>query len=135
MKTTKLFIVTFVMNFVFVTFLELISYLLKGPSERSFHQYLYILFIGFLLFPLNALIHDRTVNREYTKLDFNKEKLIKILKKYKAESVKISNSESSYHIPFRYSFNGKVVVKYFDNNIKISAPIRIIRKLEQYEGN
>ncbi len=133
MRTLKLFIITLFGSVLLILSYELIWYLVKGPSSRTLYENIRILLPIILIMPVNALIHDRVVKREYFRKDFNKDKFNLLLKKYKAKSIKITEEKCEYEIPFLYSFDGEIVVEYVDELVKVSAPARLIRKLERYE--
>lgn len=133
MRTLKVFIITLIGSILTVLLLELIWYLVKGPSERSLYVNMRILIPIILITPLNVLFNDWVVKRAYFQTDFDKEKFKLILKKYKAKSISITDARCEYQLPFSYSFDGKIVVEYSDEHVTISGPARFVRKLDEWE--
>ncbi len=133
MRTLKVFVITLFGSIFVVMLLELIWYLVKGPSERTLYASMCILIPIILITPLNVLFNDWVVKRAYLETDFEKEKFNLILKKYKAKSIHITDSRCEYQLPFSYSLDGKIIVEYNNEYVQISGPARFVRKLDEWQ--
>ena len=131
MRVLKLLLKSTAIGFTLLFSLELIRFAILRTNDFSLTSNSGTILIIILWFPVNSLLHDRQVERTYSIKNVDLEKIELLLKNFKAKQVSQLGGIYEYKLSILQSWERQVIVEVESDNVKVVAPIRVIRKLEK----